>query len=83
MNSIHFIHSSSNLRIGLCANVAHGYPVDPRGRVYVPESHGQDVSGQADNQPLGEIAQLQETSTAKTGLSSGALCSRPLCRCGE
>lgn len=79
----HISYVMFDLRIGLCANVAHGYPVDPRRRVYVPESHGQDVRGQADNQPLGKIAQLQETGTAETGLPSGTLRSRPLRRCGE
>lgn len=70
---------SRNWRV-LLLNLAFGYSLHPWGRVYVPQSHWQDLWREVDEQPFGQVAQLPKAKTTKARPGRSSLCHWPLCR---
>lgn len=60
-------------------DTAYGYPLHSWGRVYVPQSHWQDLRGETEQQPSWQESQLFEAQAAQTGPASGPFLHRPLC----
>ena len=61
-------------------NAAHGCLVHLGGRVYVPQSHRQDLRRQVEQQPLGQICLLRQAQAPQARLPGGSLRHWPLRR---